>query len=1530
MGDMEVEFSDTKHLNEDSSFINSLARYYSDFLATDFKKGRLPKRRFQAMDKERRVGIRLEKFPSFSIKINKLFSKEFKNNSTIKIKEGSYLTQLPGVVQAAIEAEIKNINFENLNFKNDEAAEKYKLAIIKKDADLESENEIFIMNLRNNVSVEVCSDLLNKLEPVFEKNATNLIESLIAVEESLLNLVTSQIEETLPHVVHKLISNHDDSSLKEVLNENFHEDRIGGLLEDYFSTFSSGDLAKEIRELQNVEQLDDNLEFYLYFGEAKYKNNSFPLFYMPFKIEYESAEAILSFEPRILINKKAIDYLAQILQESTSTKGASPIENRIIYIDPSDKVFEQVDKILEPIIRSFQLDGDLSFLKKKDQLKNSEVTLVNSLNFALFDKSDESMLTDYEELLQKLEKQSEGLLSFINEFVNSFLTENPNTIIDEILDEWDDTGIPDRLVFDTPIPLAEEQRKILSALNHKTGKFVTVEGPPGTGKSHTISAIAFEAILKGQSVLVLSDKKEALDVVENKLNETLSKVRPSDDFVNPILRLGRVGTNFKKILSKKSIDSLRTQHREIKNSQSERKDRYNIVVNNLKNSINEKSDQVEKIDTKKIFEYEKSLDIFINEYKEYKNLKEIFSPTGNKYSIEISGIKTLIELRDLCMSLDSKIIDFAENFGEDIEDLKSPLEFILLVKDLAKKTKIFDDAPDIDISKLETLHAKIEEVKSSKGLFGYFFSGSKINLIKDSINQLIGYNFVESHGDLIIKELKDLHGRANRFYNELGDIYDAREDLVSFAQSIDEDPVSFSLSIKEDIQDIRNFISNLERLKKILDNDNLLFLDDDSTILEVLIDPDNEDAVFYESFVDLMEDKKKIEEKFVLTDYNYVARKHEIENYNALELATQIDKRVIDFADDYKNDVKTLATIISQKKKFPKDKFNILKQAFPCMICSLRDYAEYIPLERELFDIIIIDEASQVSIAQAFPAIIRAKKMIILGDRKQFGNVKTSNASKEINNAYFKKVKSDLEADKGMISTDLEVRAEKLNIGNSILDFMENLSNFDIMLKKHFRGYPEMISFSSKYFYGGSLQAMKVRGKPIDQVLKFVELTHDGKVDKYKNTNEQEALEILDMVLKQLEDGDFRSIAIITPFTEQQTLISKIFSNHEKYDEFIKKLKFRSFTFDSCQGEERDIIYYSFVATPLKDRLWAVLPKTMDAQDEEELDSNKKLQRMNVAFSRGKEKLIFVHSKPISDFSAGKEALNHYKAELARAKIPPTSDDVDQNSEAEKRVLEWIKQSSVYVMHQPEIHTQFEISKYLAMLDPNYRHPNYRVDFLLRFDINGTHRDIIIEYDGFEFHFDNHSEVDAGNWRQYLTAKDIEREHILASYGYPTIRLNKFNTREDPIKTISDLIEEVLNNFDDKGDALTREVIANTAAAHEGLKDGTYKHCKKCDKSKPIIDFAKPETVSGYGRYCNECLKPIQRKARLKKKSKVKSGHKKCPNCKKIFPNNEFIDPTTASGKRRLCSSCKRISVAKQELASARWRSSRYGGRRRY
>ena len=137
-----------------------------------------------------------------------------------------------------------------------------------------------------------------------------------------------------------------------------------------------------------------------------------------------------------------------------------------------------------------------------------------------------------------------------------------------------------------------------------------------------------------------------------------------------------------------------------------------------------------------------------------------------------------------------------------------------------------------------------------------------------------------------------------------------------------------------------------------------------------------------------------IREQFtVIPQVDYIGAKTKLESLNTQLLAERIDERFIEFYDNKKNDALAIGKIIREKQRFPLDKFADIQRAFPCIIAGLRDYAEFIPLERGLFDLVIIDEASQVSIAQALPAIIRAKKVLVLGDRNQFGNVKTSTAS---------------------------------------------------------------------------------------------------------------------------------------------------------------------------------------------------------------------------------------------------------------------------------------------------------------------------------------------------------------------------------------------------------------------------------------------------------------------------------------------------------------------------------------------------------
>ena len=205
--------------------------------------------------------------------------------------------------------------------------------------------------------------------------------------------------------------------------------------------------------------------------------------------------------------------------------------------------------------------------------------------------------------------------------------------------------------------------------------------------------------------------------------------------------------------------------------------------------------------------------------------------------------------------------------------------------------------------------------------------------------------------------------------------------MEKFEDELEFIPQALNLKMDSRFARVAKTISDLLDLQTSIDEGIFPFLGDEETILEILTDPESAEANFYEEFQRLRFELAEKKELFQFKNYNFLSRKTEIETYNALELATEIDSRVIHFADNYKNDARTLSQVIRQKKRFPKDKFDILKSAFPCMICSLRDYAEYIPLEKELFDIVIIDEASQVSIAQAFPAIIRAKKMIVLGDR---------------------------------------------------------------------------------------------------------------------------------------------------------------------------------------------------------------------------------------------------------------------------------------------------------------------------------------------------------------------------------------------------------------------------------------------------------------------------------------------------------------------------------------------------------------------
>jgi very-short-patch-repair endonuclease len=597
--------------------------------------------------------------------------------------------------------------------------------------------------------------------------------------------------------------------------------------------------------------------------------------------------------------------------------------------------------------------------------------------------------------------------------------------------------------------------------------------------------------------------------------------------------------------------------------------------------------------------------------------------------------------------------------------------------------------------------------------------------------------------------------------------------------------------------------------------------------------------------------KQKVSSEFrKIPNLDYQNVKKSIEQLVITKVAHKLDGRVIDFYENNKNDAETLRAIIRGKQKFPRDKFEKLNNAFPCILAGIRDYAEYIPLNHQMFDLLIIDEASQVSLAQAFPALIRAKKVLILGDRKQFSNIKAAQARSDTNRDYLSRLESSFKSSVSKDPSQL-IRLGKFNIKTSVLEFFEFISNYSMQLTKHFRGYKEIISYSNKHFYRNSLQVMKIRAKNIDEVIKFTRVNASAKEELRPNSNSAEVEFIKNELLRLKAEKGEASVGIITPHTNQQKLLMDQISKMPEYDYFVDNFKLKIMTFDTCQGEERDIIYYSMVATKDSDKLWGVFIKDLNNVDIEE-DGQIKAQRLNVGFSRGKECIHFVISKDIEDFNGSVgEALRHYKLVLDEALEERKVSETDQRSGMEPEVLNWFYQTDFWAKNKKAVTfiPGFEIGKYLKQLDPTYTHPMYKVDFLLAFkDSDNKERKILIEYDGFEEHFKNRDQVDGYNYEHYMSDGDIYRQKVLESYGYKFLRINKFNSGSNPVETLDKRLKDLT-----KPEPKINTWLTKIHTTIEDIQSGDLKECPKCKNLRKVEDFKDSTLSRGIGRICKNC-----------------------------------------------------------------------------
>lgn len=1541
---------ETKQSVISKEFVTEVAKYFMAFLETDFKKRTQPKRNLTTrINKGLSTGLYLDKYETLYRELYKNFIGGFPKE-TIEIELGKHITKISDRLVSLLEQRIDQLTGEEVkSVVKDIAKEINQLRLDnQKDYDnyFESSQEV----VKAKFASTVVTSLLNDIEQSLEAAGWSAESGLFQLETDATAKIYALAEDAIANILEEFFAMAQESyNLFDALSSIFDIETIKSALKEFFKDFSAKDAYSEILHLNRNKDMLDKTELYVYFGEIGIDNNSFPLFYSPITVEQEDKTLAVTFDSRVFVNIKAIEFVVQSNNASTSSnESVAGNFERIIYFEDKKDLLPQLQKVVDNCRDVLGLTRSVDLKESTKQIANNMVASVsNRLQLFLFDKSDESLINDYEEII---DDQAE-LTDAFAELIDSFVTENPANFIEEVAQEWEEKTILDKLLVDSPIALNEEQKQVLLALQKEDCRVAILEGPPGTGKSHTITAIVCKALLEGQSVLVLSDKEEALDVVQDKITDTLSKIRHDKDFQNPILRLGKSSRGLSKVIEGQSLERVREHMRAYSSRQAEFEeaevatkdsaketletiigvgekiklaDVQNTVLAESKysgiNWVNEVDDDLvgslsklheavlafkgspilyllpfadsqSLVSLPKVIEatssyaktrgaIHKDVAAFVNGYKNLdaksqKSLKEELELISSNVD---EGLKYLTDtnykgVAKLSASNTIKDISKSNNeFNRVRETANSIKSFAPNIRDFSDLIQL-SLKHDVDINTLSSSFTdfvtKLQSLKS--GLLGFVGKKTQIEqLARDLKKELPYFNLAspEKHLTQLVGFADLLNYLSGKLQQQnLSDVWwlafeqlqmsDTTSNNISQVLELFSAPDSFDfvgqykLSQIAELQNSITALIDARKLQEILQsNDQLLQL----TSLDVndfLAKPDealkklnvlNEDAetlvkvlghqktieAFVENYSDVAEnlglqsgiecvdsvDKRFVDmDKETIDDYlaekkNYKSLADRFEmlatdsfsdsseslyRLNAAKMANILDTRIIRYVDHHTSDIRTLKSMLKSKQKFPKELFGDLKQAFPCILAGIRDYATYIPLEKGLFDLVIIDEASQVSIAQALPALIRGKKILVLGDEKQFSNVKAGNASVLTNSKYRSNLLNSLKASidaqsKGMSTVYTARVGENFNIKKSILEFCRFITNYQTMLKKHFRCYPEIIGYSNKYFYDGGLQCMKARALPINEVIKFTQVDTEGVQDQYKLTNSAEANFVLEQFTALKDKGYGGTLGVITPHREQATLINNLL-NESSIADWLNEHQLKVMTFDTCQGEERDYILYSMVAKPSEDKHWAIFPVSMEESRKEGKEFGTREQRLNVGFSRAKETVHFVLSKPVSEYwGEVKNALMHYDNVLKTTTYELGG--TDKNSPMEALVQDYFYKTEFYEKNKDSIELvpQFPLGEYLKSLDRNYSHPKYKVDFLLTFG----NQKIIIEYDGFEWHFTDRDEVNETNYESYLKPADEYRRRVLEGYGYKFLRLNKFNLGKEPIKELDGLLADVV------------------------------------------------------------------------------------------------------------------------------------------
>ncbi len=415
--------------------------------------------------------------------------------------------------------------------------------------------------------------------------------------------------------------------------------------------------------------------------------------------------------------------------------------------------------------------------------------------------------------------------------------------------------------------------------------------------------------------------------------------------------------------------------------------------------------------------------------------------------------------------------------------------------------------------------------------------------------------------------------------------------------------------------------------------------------------------------------------------------------------------------------------------------------AVPCWIMPHYRVSESLPPELGCFDLVIIDEASQSDLT-ALPALLRAKKVLVVGDDKQVSPEGVGLEEEKVRNLMSR-----------FLGEQVETYRPQMDPSRSVYDlFKVVFATNSVMLREHFRCVPPIIEYSKREFYNHELRPLRLpkTSERLDPPLIDV-FIQDG--FRRGDTNLPEAKFIVEEIKRIIADPNLtsRSVGVVSLLADKQALAIWDRLTDEIGTELMQRHHIACGDARTFQGKERDIMFLTMVSAP--NDVGAPLSRDTFAQ------------RFNVAASRARDRMYLVRSVGPEHLS---EADKLRRSLIAHFASPFSQDEV--RVEDLRKLCE----------------SPFEREVYDLLVDRGYRVTpqvkvgQYRIDMVVEGE-NDTR--LAVECDGDKYH-------GADKW-----ADDMQRQGDLERAGWSFWRCfaSTFLRRRD------DVVADLLKSLSERG-----------------------------------------------------------------------------------------------------------------------------------